>query len=133
MQNRIVTAAVIEKNGKILIAKRKSGDNLEHKWEFPGGKLEVGETPEECLRRELYEEFGIDTDIGEYFCSSIYEYKHISVELRAYRVKHKCGDFKLHSHEEILWVDIHDLEKFDFAEADRPIAKKIMEACQNAI
>lgn len=65
-----VTAAVIEKDGRVLIAQRKTGDALAGKWEFPGGKLEPGETPEACLRRELREEFGVETEIGDFICSS---------------------------------------------------------------
>ena len=56
-----VTAAVIEKNNKILIAQRKKEKHLGLKWEFPGGKIDDGESPESCLRRELKEEFGIET------------------------------------------------------------------------
>jgi len=66
----VVTAAIIEKNGKILIAQRKKGTQLEYKWELPGGKLENDETPEECLERELREEFGVETrarPITEFF------------------------------------------------------------------
>lgn len=116
-----VTAAVIEKDGKILIAKRRKGDHLEDKWEFPGGKIERGETPEECLRRELREEFGIETEIHEYICSGKYEYAHIAIELMAYRVTHISGVFELNSHEEILWIKPREFTSYDFAEADKQI------------
>ncbi len=59
-----VTCAIIEKDGKILIARRASDQNLAGKWEFPGGKVEDGESPEECLKRELEEEFGIQVEVG---------------------------------------------------------------------
>ncbi len=58
-----VTAAILIKDNKILIAKRLAGDKLPHKWEFPGGKIETGETPEACLKREMHEEFGIEVRI----------------------------------------------------------------------
>ena len=65
-----VGTSLIEKDGKILIAKRKKGSHLELKWEFPGGKVEQGETPKECLERELREEFGINTKTGKFIISS---------------------------------------------------------------
>jgi len=61
-----VTVAILEKDGRIIIAQRKSSDHLSSKWEFPGGKIEPGETPEVCLARELKEEFDIDVAIGGY-------------------------------------------------------------------
>ncbi len=70
----IVTCAVIERNNQVLIAKRKRGNPLENKWEFPGGKIEPGETPEECLKREPWEEFGIDASVKDFLCSSSYDY-----------------------------------------------------------
>ncbi len=66
---RSVTAAVIEEDGRILIAKRKKGDRSEGRWEFPGGKVEPGESPEESLKRELREELGIDVAVEERLCA----------------------------------------------------------------
>jgi 8-oxo-dGTP diphosphatase len=66
-----VTAAIIERDGKILIAKRSSTSSLPNKWEFPGGKVEAGETTEECLARELWEEFNVEVTVGEFFTESI--------------------------------------------------------------
>ncbi len=116
-----VTAAVLEKGGKVLIAQRRAGDALAGKWEFPGGKLEPGETPEACLRRELMEEFGVDTEIGAFICASRFEYKHFHIELLAYRAKHLSGEFQLNDHEAIAWVAPADLPKYDFASADLPV------------
>ncbi|HCC48927.1 MAG TPA: 8-oxo-dGTP diphosphatase MutT [Elusimicrobia bacterium] len=118
-----VTAAVIEKDGKILIAQRRRGDVLAGKWEFPGGKLEQGETPEACLRRELMEEFGVDTKIGAFVCSSRFEYKHLPIELLVYRAEHIAGEFKLNDHDRIEWVAPGDLGKYDFSSADIPVVK----------
>lgn len=121
-----VTAAVIEKDGKILIAQRKTGDALAGKWEFPGGKMEPGETPEQCLRRELMEEFGVDTRIGAYLCSSEFEYKHIHIELLAYRAEHLSGEFKLNDHDNIAWVRPGELKEYDLSSADLPVAAMLM-------
>ncbi len=118
-----VTAGIIEKYGQILIAKRRKGDHLEGKWEFPGGKIEHGETPEECLKRELREEFGIETVINEFICSNKHNYGHIEIELLAYSVSHISGDFTINNHEEIKWVTTHELLNCDLADADVPIAE----------
>ncbi len=121
-----VTAAVIEKNGKILLAQRKQGDTLAGKWEFPGGKIEPGETPEVCLRRELREEFGVDTKIGAFICSSKFEYKHLPVELLVYRAEHLSGEFKLHEHDRIEWVAPGELANYDLSSADIPVVGELL-------
>lgn len=121
----IVTAAIIETDGKILIARRKKGSHQESKWEFPGGKIEEGETPEECLARELYEEFQITASIGEFYCESEHDYGDKHIRLLAYRAHHLSGDFNLDSHDEIQWVKCSELESYDFAEADRPIVSQL--------
>jgi 8-oxo-dGTP diphosphatase len=123
---QIVTAAVIEKDGKILIARRKKGDQLENKWEFPGGKLEPGESPQDGLKRELREEFGVEADVGGYIGSSRFTYRHLAIELLAYRVIRVSGDFEVKDHEEIRWVPPEDLDSYDFSEADLPIVQKIL-------
>jgi len=122
-----VTAALIEKDGKILIAKRKKGSHLELKWEFPGGKVEQGETPKECLERELREEFGIITKTGKFIISSVFDYKDIKINLMAYHCKYISGELILHAHEEIKWVSPNQMKNFDFAEADMPIIDKLLE------
>lgn len=120
-----VTAAVIENNGRILIAKRRKDDPLRDKWEFPGGKIEAGETPEECLMRELREELGIEAKVVEFVCSSRYDYSHVSIELLAYRVRHVSGEYVPRDHEEVRWVTREELFQYDFPEADIPVIKKI--------
>ena len=121
-----VTAAVIEKNNQILIAQRRKDKNLGLKWEFPGGKIDKNETPEECLFRELEEEFGIQTKVGKFIINSIYKYPNIEIDLMAYHVEYLSGEFKLIDHERIEWVSKDDLLKFDFAEADLPIIEKLL-------
>jgi len=122
---QIVTAAVMEKDGKILIARRCRGDHLAHKWELPGGKLEPNETPEECLQRELREELGIETAIGDWVASSDYEYSHMKIRLMVYRVRHVSGAITVRDHEAIAWVSRDELAHFDFSEADKPIIRKL--------
>ncbi|HNQ00879.1 MAG TPA: alpha/beta fold hydrolase [Syntrophales bacterium] len=120
-----VTAAVLERDGRILIARRKRGDRMADKWEFPGGKLEEGETPEACLRREMQEEFGIEVAVGPFVGRSLHAYPHGEIDLVAYRVNHLCGVFQLRDHEEIRWVCPADLGFYDFSAADIPIARML--------
>jgi 8-oxo-dGTP diphosphatase len=122
-----VTAALIARDEKVLIAKRKKGSHLEFKWEFPGGKVERGETPKKCLERELWEEFGINTKTGKFIVSSVFDYKNIKINLMAYHSKYISGEFILHAHEEIKWVLPRQMKNFDFAEADLPIIDKLLE------
>jgi mutator protein MutT len=114
-----VLAAILEKNGRWLIAKRKKGDRFAGFWEFPGGKLEPGETPEECLARELSEELGIRVRVGKLLgtvrCSS----PGLAIELTAYRVTHSDGSIRLQDHEEIRWVFPEEIAGFSLTEPDR--------------
>jgi 8-oxo-dGTP diphosphatase len=122
-----VVAGVIEKEGKILIARRGKYDRLAYKWEFPGGKIEPGETPQEALRRELHEELGIETEVGSFLCSSTCEHPHIAIELLAYKVRHVSGEIILHVHDSLAWVSPDELDGFDFPEANSAVIKVLRE------
>lgn len=120
-----VLAAVLEKNGRWLIAKRKKEDRFGGLWEFPGGKLERGETPEECLARELYEELGIRARVGRYLGSVRYSSPNFAIELIAYRVSHLTGSFRLQDHEEVRWVSPGEVGRFDLTEPDKLLLEKL--------
>lgn len=122
----LVTAAVIEKEGKVLLAQREPKDRLAGKWEFPGGKVEPGETPQDCLAREIREELGIEVQVGEFLCSSRFDYDHASVEILAYRCSWLAGQIQRNVHQALQWVFPEDLAKVDLAEADRPIARCLL-------
>src|SRR5512145_1084375 len=114
----VVTAAVIENNGRLLIAKRRQGGKFAGKWEFPGGKVERGETPEECLRRELEEELSIKARIGNLFCAVEHSYiPQLTIKLLVYRATVVSGDFNLNVNEEIRWVQPENLSRYNFLEA----------------
>jgi len=120
-----VAAAVIEKGGYILIGKRKTGPFTDM-WEFPGGKVEADETPEDCLKRELREELNVEAAIGEFFLSSKHAYSHAAIELLVYKAKITGGTFCLHDHKEIRWVSAADLRSYAFPAADRPVIEKLI-------
>lgn len=109
----------------MLVARRARGQRLEGKWEFPGGKVHDEETPEECLRRELAEEFGVQVQVGEHVATSLYDYGFINIELAAYRASYVGGLFRLTDHDEIRWVAPSGLLELDLAPADVPIAEEV--------
>jgi mutator protein MutT len=98
---RRVIAGVIEHDGLFLIAQRAKRDEHYGVWEFPGGKVEAGETDQECLARKLFEEFVIHAEIGEYLCESTFISGEKEVTLAAYRVGSFSGEFKLTEHLQI--------------------------------
>ena len=117
-----VTAAIIESENKILIAQRKAKDNLfGGLWEFPGGKIEDGETPEECMARELKEELEIEVEVGTLITSNKHRYPNGIFELLVYKVEHISGNFVLNDHDEVKWITIDEISKFDFPPANTPI------------
>jgi 8-oxo-dGTP diphosphatase len=120
-----VTAAIIVENDKVLIAKRKPTAKLANLWEFPGGKIEDGETPEQCLKRELHEEFEIDVEVGEHLGTSEHEYDFGTIELMAYRTRVIRGEMKLNDHAEVAWVEAEGLGRYEFAPADIPFVDMI--------
>ena len=122
---RVVTAAIIEHAGKVLIARRSPNSKLAGQWEFPGGKLEEGETLEECLVRELKEELGIETEVGAHFYSGEYAYAHGSFRIEAFKVAWKSGDFDLRAHDRVEWIDPAEFGRFVLLPADLPIAEKL--------
>jgi mutator protein MutT len=119
-----VTAAVIVKGGKVLAARRGPGKHLEGYWEFPGGKLEENESPEDCLERELTEEFSITSKVGAYIGESVYDYGEKVVRLLGYEVEHTAGDFKLVDHDELCWLEIDQLADMKWAPADIPLVEQ---------
>ena len=120
-----VTAAILEKDGRILIAKRKRSDRFAGLWEFPGGKLESGETPEACLRREILEELGAEVRVGGLFSTSRYACTAYEVELLAFRVTLVGGELRPREHEEIRWISPSELENYEFSLPDMPVVMRL--------
>ena len=122
---RTVTAAVWEEEGRIFIARRKAGKNLSGKWEFPGGKIEPGETPQEALKREIMEELSMTIEVGELLCRVFFQEGPIDLELLAYRVRRVSGEPVLSEHDMMRWVSPGELGSFDLAESDRKVVERI--------
>lgn len=120
-----VVAAILKKESEFLLAKRAKYKSHAGKWEFPGGKIDLYETPEEALERELFEEFKVKTKTGEHLGSIEHDYDEFRIELMAYVSSYIEGDFSLVDHDEIAWVTWEELSNFDLAEADRKLVDKI--------
>jgi|TARA_B110000967_G_C18811963_1_gene524102 8-oxo-dGTP diphosphatase len=116
-----VTAAIMAKTNQVFAARRNPDTHMAGFWEFPGGKIEVGETPEVCLARELLEEFGIVTQVGAFLGDSTYDYGTKTVQLLAYEVTHLSGDFELRAHDELRWLALDELDQVKWAPADIPL------------
>lgn len=126
-----VTAAIIIKDHQVLIAQRAPDDKLAGKWEFPGGKIEPGETPEECLKREIKEELNVEIEVLDFFGDSVYPYSTGKIRLMAYWCKLVSGDISLEVHSQIAWAAPSELGSFDFAPADIPLVEKLMQIYGN--
>ena len=122
MNKKHIAAAVIEKDGKILLAQRgRLGDPSYGLWEFPGGKVEGDETLQECLQRELHEELGIRAQIGQYFCTSTFIHKDTEYDMCVFKVHDYEGKITLHEHLAIAWVTTHELSNYVYPAPDLPI------------
>ena len=118
-----VTAALITQEDKVLIARKRVGKPLAGYWEFPGGKVEAGETKEACLIRELKEEMGIDIEVGTYVGVSEYDYGDKVVALYGYIAKLLKGKIQLTDHDTYEWVEVSKMLEYPLAPADIPLAK----------
>jgi len=120
-----VTAAIIEKDSRILAVRKRPGLHLGGYWEFPGGKLESNETPEECLQRELFEELGIQCEIGVFLAESIHDYGNRVIRLLGFHVRHTSGEFHLTDHDAIRWLTVDELFTLQWAPADIPLVEAL--------
>ncbi|MBB6478675.1 (deoxy)nucleoside triphosphate pyrophosphohydrolase [Spirochaeta isovalerica] len=120
-------AGIVRRDGKFLIAKRKPGGALSEKWEFPGGKVEQGETDREAIIREWDEEFRIDVEPGVFICSGTFSHKGKDFLLSAYEVTLLSENFQLLEHTEIQWKTMDTIEKMDVADSDRGLFSQIKE------
>ena len=123
-----VLAGIIARDGKFLIGRRKAAKRLGGFWEFPGGKREPNETPQQCLEREIWEEFGIRIRAGEFLAESSHTYAFGAIRLLAYRAEYLSGDPVPTDHDEIRWIRPDELGNFTFAPADIPIVERLQQA-----
>lgn len=130
MKHIHVTCAIIEQDGLVLAAQRSADMNLPHKWEFPGGKIDPGESAEECLRREMIEEMGIRVSVGKSLPATTHQYPKFAVTLYPFICSIASGEIVLHEHAAIDWLPPEDLPTLDWAEADVPVIESYLAECE---
>ena len=120
-----VSAAVIQRNGKVLLAKRPSKGLLGGMWEFPGGKIEKDETLEDCLTREIREELDVSIQVGKPFGVYQHAYTHFRITLHAFLCKLTDGEPKPIDAAELAWVSLSTLRQYPMGKVDRQIARTL--------
>ena len=122
----LVTAGILTDGGRVLVCQRRAGDRFGLRWEFPGGKVEAGEAPAACLRRELAEELGIEAEIGPEVHRTDYRYPNgFTVRLLFFRVIRYAGMPENREFERFVWARPDELPGFDFLEADREVVDRL--------
>jgi len=123
---RFVAAALIVRAGEVLICQRRPDQPMALQWEFPGGKIEVGESAEEALARELNEELGITASIGAHVTHIRHNYRHGgAVDLQFFAVHEFTGELENRIFQQVRWVKLEDLPGYDFLAADRDLIRDL--------
>jgi 8-oxo-dGTP diphosphatase len=123
---RFVAAALIVRGGEVLIGQRRPDQPMALQWEFPGGKIEAGESPEQALARELSEELGIEAMVGPRVTRIRHNYRHGgAVDLQFFAVNEFAGEIENRIYNQVRWVRVEDLPGYDFLAADRGLIRDL--------
>jgi mutator protein MutT len=124
-KKRIGVAVIYDRDGKILIDRRLPEGLMGGLWEFPGGKIEPEETPEECIKREILEELAIEVEVGSHLMTIAHEYSLFHVVLIVHLCYHLAGEPQPICCDEICWVEPQELFNFTFPEANLQIIETL--------
>jgi len=129
MTKKTIGVGVIwNQQGQILIDRRRPTGVLGGFWEFPGGKIETGETVEECIKREIWEELGIVIEVGKHLITIAHTYTHLHVTLIVHHCQYIDGVPRPIECDEIRWVNLEELDEFNFPEANFQIIAALRQA-----
>ncbi len=123
-----VVAGVIRSHNKVLIGLRPENHSLAGQWEFPGGKIESGEGPEEALRREMREELGIEVDVGRLLLAVTHSYGEVNILILFYEILYWKGEPKPQHHQSIEWIEPKDFHTRPIPEANKKVLPRIFSA-----
>lgn len=121
-----VVAAIIVKGDKILATQRGYGD-FKDGWEFPGGKIEPGETPEYALKREIEEELDVEIEVDTYIDTVEYDYPQFHLTMHCYKCRMLDGQLILKEHEDAKWIGQNELNEVDWLAADKIVVERLEE------
>lgn len=122
---KIVTAAIIQVDGKYLLCQRGVNSSHSLRWEFPGGKLEAGETPEACLAREIKEELNLDIEVAAACCEVPFQHAAGDFVLKVYRANIIGGSLQLLVHQAFAWVEGNQLLEYNLLPADVEVVRNL--------
>jgi len=122
---QVVAAAIYNNAGEVLCTQRKNQGELANKWEFPGGKIKMGESHVDALKREIWEELSLNIEIGGHVYFTRHSYETFRLFLHVYEAKVLDGNISLNAHQSFKWMPKKDLLKLDWAQADYPILEKL--------
>ena len=121
-----VTCAIILFDDKVLAVQRSKTMKLPLKWEFAGGKIEVGETEIDCIKREIFEELNINIQVNKRLTPVIHEYPDFKIELIPFITEYRSGELKLSEHSDFVIANKKELLNLDWAEADLPVLEEFL-------
>ena len=129
MKTTQVVAAVIVRDGKVFCVQRGEHilDYIYLKWEFPGGKVEVGESREEALVREIREELSVDIEVSEFLMTVEHTYPDFHLTMHVFKCVLVQGEITLNEHVALKWLSVDELDQLDWAAADVPVVKSLMQ------
>ena len=114
--------------GQVLIDRRRPEGQMGGLWEFPGGKIEMGETVEECIKREIQEELGIEIEVGNHLITIDHTYTHLQVTLTVHHCRHLSGEPQPIECDEIRWVTLDEIDQFSFPKANEQVIAALRQA-----
>lgn len=125
MKRISVSAAIFEKDNKVLIARRKEGKSMALHWEFSGGKIEEGESPEAALKREIQEEMNVNITVQSHFATHVHQYADFEIELICFKVTTTETFDGSTDHYQFEWIAPKDYDLYQIAPADVPIIEQL--------